>query len=416
MRILKKLTALALALFTVSGIAVSGLGVSAEDASTTESLDSYLVTHYDFKGETLEEALTDKALAGSVKDNLTVKNGATDTVADICTWDSVKGTLTNDKKQARVVQAANSADIQAIANGNATVMLRYQLKQFDTSGANAPLFNMRSSFTPANTGLSLYVSNNRQFFSNCCNNSTNKVANYFYTDQQTITETDVYMNVALVIGETDSNGLASVDLYYCYGEPVSTTDWTKGKTQSIYVGCNGSKTSPFGLFTMPGESNTPTSIVTYDDIRIYNRALTLQQVNSVFVENSFDTVHAVGVQKKVNADKTTDVRFLAVTDTLDADAVGFRVDCSYKDSTGQTVTMPAPKDYQTTTVYQSVLAAGSTVSATTYNSSYIAALVVSGIPEAYTDVTFTVTPYRLIGETKIWGDTVTVALSDLSAG
>ena len=40
--------------------------------------------------------------------------------------------------------------------------------------------------------------------------------------------------------------------------------------------------------------------------------------------------------------------------------------------------------------------------------------MILGIPDSYTDVTFTVTPYRLYGDAKIYGDTVTVALDDIA--
>lgn len=404
---MKKITAIILAtILIINGIVLMCLPASAE------SLDDNLVIHYDFKGDTLEEALTDKSVNGNVKDNLGVKSGATDTVADICTWDKENGTITNDKLQGRSVQAANSEDIRCLATRNATIFMRFKVQQFDDTN-NTYLFSMRANWTNW-SGLSLYVSANyRAIFANCYWNAGSGVQNYFFTPNYLVQDEDVYVNVALTIEPVDGQSYASVTAYYCFGEPTGTKDWIKGNSRNINVNNNGTANSPLSFFAMPAEQ-AGSGIVTFDDFRLYNKTLTPDEISSIFVSDTFDTIHTVGVQKKAGtAANTTDVRFLAITDYLEADAVGFKVEASYKDG-GVLKTMSTPKFYESNKVYKSVVAMGSSVSAESLGGKYIVALVILGIPDSYTDVTFTVTPYRLYGDAKIYGDTVTVALDDIA--
>ncbi len=182
---------------------------------------------------------------------------------------------------------------------------------------------------------------------------------------------------------------------------------------NLKIKTNGTANSPLSFFAMPAEQ-AGSGIVTFDDFRLYNKTLTPDEISSIFVSDTFDTIHTVGVQKKAGtAANTTDVRFLAITDYLEADAVGFKVEASYKDG-GVLKTMSTPKFYESNKVYKSVVAMGSSVSAESLGGKYIVALVILGIPDSYTDVTFTVTPYRLYGDAKIYGDKVTVALDDIA--
>lgn len=404
---MKKITAIILAtILIINGIVLMCLPASAE------SLDDNLVIHYDFKGDTLEEALTDKSVNGNVKDNLGVKSGATDTVADICTWDKENGTITNDKLQGRSVQAANSEDIRCLATKNATIFMRFKVQQFDGTN-NTYLFNMRANWGNG-SGLSLYVSDNsRAIFANCYWNASSGVKNYFFTPNYLVQDEDVYVNVALTIEPVDDQTFASVTAYYCFAEPTGTEDWIKGDSRNINVNNNGTANSPLSFFAMPAEQ-AGGGIVTFDDFRLYNKTLTPDEISSIFVSDTFDTIHTVGFQKKAGTvANTTDVRLLAITDYLEADAVGFKVEASYKDG-GVLKTMSTPKFYESNKVYKSVMAMGSPVSAESLGGKYIVALVILGIPDSYTDVTFTVTPYRLYGDAKIYGDTVTVALDDIA--
>lgn len=85
-----------------------------------------------------------------------------------------------------------------------------------------------------------------------------------------------------------------------------------------------------------------------------------------------------GAQLRTNADGTYDIRFLATIDTLDANSVGFVFSKSEQNPTKEIV--PPAQVKSTRTVYNSVTAAGSTVTAKSLGGTYIIACTITKIP------------------------------------
>ena len=81
---------------------------------------------------------------------------------------------------------------------------------------------------------------------------------------------------------------------------------------------------------------------------------------------------------RTNADSTYDNRFLTTIDTLDANSVGFVFSKSEQNPTKENV--PSTQVKSTTTVDNSVTAAGSTVTAASLRGTYIIACTVTNIP------------------------------------
>ena len=119
-----------------------------------------------------------------------------------------------------------------------------------------------------------------------------------------------------------------------------------------------------------------------------------------------------GAQKRYHADSNTyDIRFLATIDTLDASSVGFVFSKSQTNPTKDSV--PSSQVKSTTTVYDSVTAAGSTVTATDLGGTYIIACTVTGIPAADFNTPLYVRAFSTIGTETTYTSVQTVTVSSL---
>lgn len=114
------------------------------------------------------------------------------------------------------------------------------------------------------------------------------------------------------------------------------------------------------------------------------------------------TVVMHGVQTTAVTDGKFDARFVAEIASLDYDKAGFEVQFSYNGT-------DVAKQLDTTVAYTSVLANGSTLTATK-EGNYLVAVVLKGIPEDAA-LTITVKPYTVSGETVSYGNSGTVQLS-----
>ena len=119
-----------------------------------------------------------------------------------------------------------------------------------------------------------------------------------------------------------------------------------------------------------------------------------------------------GAQKRHNADsKTYDIRFIATIDTLEANAVGFVFSKSETKPTKEKV--PPSQVKSTTTVYHSVTAAGSAVTAESLGGKYIIACTVTGIPENDIDTPLYVRAFSTVGTETKYTSAVTVTVNSL---
>ena len=162
-----KKTAVALTLVMLIQLTVLALlPVSAADAG--QDLAGHLVVHYDFEGDTVEEALSDKATGGRVSDALhayTPDNKNTDptgqtvspTLIDSDAFrasfdvDTERGTVRNLQAGA-ALEAVSSEDIRSLYSrdadnnvGAATWFIRFRLDDV-SQGGEARLVDMRVNF------------------------------------------------------------------------------------------------------------------------------------------------------------------------------------------------------------------------------------------------------------------------------
>ncbi|MHB8125273.1 MAG: InlB B-repeat-containing protein [Desulfitobacteriaceae bacterium] len=116
-----------------------------------------------------------------------------------------------------------------------------------------------------------------------------------------------------------------------------------------------------------------------------------------------------GAQKRYNAGGNTyDIRFIAIIDTLNAKEVGFVFSKSQTIPTRENATVKA-----TTTVYTSITAAGSTVTAGALEGTYIIACTVTGIPVSDIAVPLHVRAFSTVGTVTKYTPVATVTVNSL---
>lgn len=152
----------------------------------------------------------------------------------------------------------------------------------------------------------------------------------------------------------------------------------------------------------------------FDDFRIYGKALTADEIKGITLDAT-PTVVPANVQAQTRVDtgeKTFDVRFCAVLDSLDYSEVGF--DIVAKDASGQELKKAR---FATAEVYESVLALGTPVTAGELGGTYLIAYKITEIPEAVGAVTFEITAYAVRNGVTWHGQTGTVIYryADLAA-
>ncbi len=136
-----------------------------------------------------------------------------------------------------------------------------------------------------------------------------------------------------------------------------------------------------------------TDAIHFDDLRIYNKALTADEVKSISIES---TPNSVQIQKRTNTENSSlvDLRFVAELNLTEAQLnaytnVGYEI--VVKNSQNEVIKRD---NVALTTVYTSVKAAGEPVTAADLGCDYLAAFAITGIPQTEA-LTFEITPYTV---------------------
>ncbi len=386
------------------------------------SLDDYLVTHYDFKGESISEALTDKAKGGSTADTLEgyTKDGYkylnTDALLkSYFTLEPEKGTVYADQNLS-CLRAKASGDIKFLTNGNATFLVRFRLDALPAE-KYATLLDLRDNWDEGGQkfrSLILQVLPSGAVALGYCDASgASKTENI--VGQNTV-RAGFYYNLAVSVS---TNETETVVRTYLSGGSPSEADMKLVSTKALSVDFSlfATRTVDYGLFSYYcGDSESRSVGLTLDDIRIYSKPLNAAEVTSIFAGCSVDgtadnAVRMKGTQSRKNTD-TYDVRFVAVLDDITAvDRVGFEVTLSYTDSDGNKRTSQIAS-YDSLTVYTAISASADgkliRYTAEELDGSYIVALAVEEIPNALGDVTITAKPYLSCNGIRIYGTAETV--------
>ena len=405
---MKKILAIILTVFTVANLFCFCVPASADAVAPMVDINDNLVVHYDFEGSTTEEKLSDKAPQGTA-DNLSEwKGNAADAVGGKIVYDNGTVKATADGGYLHTENA--NGDISALG-GQSTIFVRYKIPSYSTNIVFADVYNKTISIRQAQVGVSGANKDATNVIGGYGVSTGNKYLGYGLGSANALAYRvlDTYVNIAIVYNptktvssETDGVKTYTGEITY-YASVGMPGDWfrlgTKTPTNTSDTLSEASDTMRLSILNNVSGGNTKEGLV-IDDFRIYNTMLNTDQLTSIIDTGSFDckynTMEVVGMQIAKKAESTNySVRFIGTIDKLDADYVGFKVKAVYGNNVES-----FEKTYTTTTVYTSIIADDETVTPyTEWQSKYVVVLPINNIPDSYGDVTFTITPITVDGET-----------------
>ncbi len=374
-----------------------------------------LVTHYDFSGATVTEALKDKAPVGTA-DNLELTATNPDDLSDITQLvEAAKNDFSYDLENGTVKKvAANHGQLKTInkvstdynaINSAATMLFRFKIDSelYDSTATkpNAQLLWMR---TWSKLQVLDIVYNNSTIANTLASNSASETSVYrtLHKVDTTCTAMDTYINY-MVTYSAAGDGKVTMTVYTCIGDDFST--WTpSGSVTTTGAVYKPNDTALYARFMGPWSTKSADGEnlgLEMDDFRLYNTVMTPTALGGELQKDleagKLDAgIRVEGIQKNGN----NDLRFLALIDDLNADEIGFEITAEYG---AQSVFV----ERTTKTVFTSIIAANEEKVAAELGGTYIAAAVITGVPQDVGDITFTIKAYRLIGGVKEYGATVT---------
>lgn len=425
---MKKLLSLTLSILLLLNLFV--VGMLPIHADPTDTLDDHLVVHYDFKGETVAEALKDKATAANnVADDLSVYT-KTDSAATTGTLreigsdafnaafavDTEKGTATNLVSNANML-AATSTDIQKLY-GTATWFFRFKVE--DVSAAATTIMDMKYN----NSGrcmTSFLVSADGRLNTYAARTASKRNTYYYSTATEGIVTDGVYINFAVTMQKGDGSSGYTDDViytpYFSVETPQSESDWIAlTATGMVAFRPDGLTLNPLSLFDRHDCAGSNNTGVTLDDVRLYDKIMTKAEIAAMFADglaaNAFDAeapaqesvIEMDAYQTRdVLGENAFDARFVASLDKAaieNAENITFEVSATYA---GSSVPM---RKLATTYVYEKIW--NGTELMAHPDGDYYAMFTISGIDDD-TTVTFTVTPViNYTNGTSARGETKTV--------
>ncbi len=277
--------------------ALSVITVSAN--SLGDDISENLIIHYDFEGATPTEALNDKAPAGSVLDDLGIYfdkklyTGSTETgfILDqangtIKNTVSIMGlgmTITEDTKKISQdstwfirVKMENIEDVPTADNAS----YRYYTL-VDINGGGGRPFRLLYDRLKSELVLGMSYGDSAE----TTTNQTRVKYEYDFDAQE-------YLNIAISAAsdvDAGNNPCFTVNAYVATGLPQSATDWTKlTLNESFKVGSPRNEVKRYVAVMSFATENDATGI-TLDDLRVYDKALSIDEIASIIPNGSFDT-------------------------------------------------------------------------------------------------------------------------------
>ncbi len=218
---------------------------------------------------------------------------------------------------------------------------------------------------------------------------------------------DNWLNIVVV--RTPASKLDGQDTFTLYVLVGNT--WVNFGSKAAGYNHNAldSSTLVLGLFGgANGSGEGGKTNVQYDDVRIYNKALTLNDLNTLVTPTS---VNMLGAQRSMNTfdnNQSYKVRLVAQINGNAWTDAGFKV-------TANDGTDLGTQDLKVNVAYTSILAqedGGLNNVITASEGCYLISIVIEGIPVAKDTLTLTVTPYASDGTTPVEGKAVVITLEN----
>ncbi len=262
---------------------LTAFSVSAED--TTDSLDANLVIHHDFEGADILEAIKDKATAGTVEDNMAPIAGAINFAG--LTVDNVNGTLTQTSSNAGVMCAPS--DDTNVVTGASTWFVRAKLQNLD-SNQYFFIVEMRTFGSASIRPFAIQYDKNTKELCVCISEEStpNKAQNFRFAYDYDYSS-GKYINMAVVVdqAEVEESTVYQATLYVSSDLAQTSDEWTKLGTKTIGAGIAVPSEANKLYFASNGSAGCANG-VTIDDVRLYNKALTLDEIATIIPNGSFD--------------------------------------------------------------------------------------------------------------------------------
>ncbi len=268
---------------------MASVGVS---AGSTGSIDESLVIHYDFKGSDETTALKDKAPKGTVNDDLSFSSSADDKGIS---FDLTNGSVTSSSDNSGLL-APLSNDVK-LAGDDATFFVR--AKVFGTTQGTYNIFSLNSKRGRTANILYTLNSGSKSFGTSRLKTVGGSLNKAFTTDY-----TGEYINFAMVHEKTEAG--VNISIYTSYGLPTDKTSWSLAI--ATYEAANYAPADAnwdlLRLFVAVDNSgnNLGNCGITIDDFRLYNDALTLDEVATIIPNGSFDQTTGAEAKPEIPED------------------------------------------------------------------------------------------------------------------
>ena len=216
---------------------------------------------------------------------------------------------------------------------------------------------------------------------------------------------DIAGVTATVSGATPVTSITETDQY------TGTVSWTPDDST---FAVSTTYTATINLTSKAGYTLTG---VAKDFFKVSGAASVSNDINSGVIKAVFPKTNAepegclvtyCGAQKQSNDNGTYNIRFIAVTNTLSANKVGFVFSKSKTEPTLENSTVKA-----TTTVYTSILASGNTVTAKDLGGTYLIACTVNDITADDVAKPLYVRAFSTVAAVTQYTQTVTVTVDKL---
>ena len=407
-RSLGKHVSLVLALILMLSVFTTGI-------AATDSINDHLVLHYDFEGADILDAMKDKAPTGTVADDIAPIAGAINFSG--LTVDPVAGSFTHTQNSAGL-RRDPSTDIISAVTGESTWFVRTKLERKDDKQYFF-LVEMRTFGSNSVRPFAIqYDAKNKKLCACISEASTpSKAQNFGFAYDYDYSKNE-YLNIAVSVGKVELDGkqVYRCTLYASEGLPKTAAEWTKLGTGTIGEGIAVPTAANKLCLASSGSAGCALG-VTLDDVRLYNRSLTLEEIASIIPTGSFDgyktdkvdeklDVQYVGYQLPEGTDQTSRrIRFVAGLKNLSPDSVGMQICVSSEAGKGKSWEMT------TGTAYRSIKATDRTVTAAKFEKEYLYTAVLENIPADLSEITFEIRTFAVTNGVRVYGKTNTVTVS-----
>lgn len=299
---------LCLLLSTIMLISALSLFVSAKEFTT----DGNLLLHWDFEGDTQEEQLANKAPRGAAGDKLTFTTDGTSSA--IANGEATIGAATSEWLSFTVDEANGiGTTLLDDITDEYTVYVRYKATN---ALAGAPLvLGVNEKKLNSAAGIRVLRSGGTTYARLHFNGGYQISANYGKLAENT------YSVLAITMTRV-SKGSCTMTMYETHD------DWNTSGTNTVTGNASAAMFVDGSDLNFSGKQWSQSSqgqYFTYDDIRVYGKALSEDELKAIGSEQISAEPVFEGVQLRNVSDETFDIRFVARIHSLDYAEAGFRM-------------------------------------------------------------------------------------------